>query len=43
MRLYLDKARALGMTLIPRRGRGVSLLGRFSDSIPATNITNTWQ
>jgi hypothetical protein len=28
MRLYLRKARALGMTHIPRRGRGVVLEGK---------------
>jgi hypothetical protein len=28
MRLYLGKARALGMTHIPRRGRGVDLEGK---------------
>jgi hypothetical protein len=28
MRLYLGKARALGMTHIPHRGRGVDLEGK---------------
>jgi hypothetical protein len=28
MRLYSGKARALGMTHIPRRGRGVNLQGK---------------
>ena len=28
MRLYSGKARALGMTHIPRRGRGVNLEGK---------------